>query len=225
MTGSTVKLIALLSMFIDHVGAAILGKMVLTPFLLDVYRMTRYIGRMAFPLFCFLLVEGFLHTKDVKKYLLRLGIFAIISEIPFDLAISGRVLEFGHQNVFFTLYLGLLAIYILDAVRKQQLHKAWYLFLPVALLVADILDTDYSSAGVLVILTMYLWKDRKWLSILAGSVLLYLFYGTTELAALVAIVPVMLYNGNRGARLKYLFYCFYPIHLLVLYLVRVLFFQ
>ncbi len=222
MTGSTVKIIALISMFIDHVGAAVLGKMALSPFMLDVYRMSRYIGRMAFPLFCFLLVEGFLHTRDVKKYLLRLGIFAIVSEVPFDLAISGRVLEFGHQNVFFTLYLGLLAIYILDEVRKRRLHRAWYLFLPVTLLVADILDTDYSSAGVLVILTMYLLKDRKWLSILAGCVLLYLFYGTTELAALVAIVPILLYNGKRGASLKYLFYCFYPVHLIVLYLIRVL---
>ena len=90
------KWIAVITMIIDHTGAVLFPDDMVF----------RYIGRIAFPIFCFLLVEGFFHTRDVRKYMLRLGLFALISEIPYDLAFRDTVLEFEHQNVFFALLLG-----------------------------------------------------------------------------------------------------------------------
>ncbi len=95
------KWIAVITMIIDHTGAVLFPDNMVF----------RYIGRIAFPIFCFLLVEGFFHTRDVRKYMLRLGLFALISEIPYDLAFRDTVLEFEHQNVFFALLLGVVMIW------------------------------------------------------------------------------------------------------------------
>ena len=120
ISGSTLKMIAIVTMLIDHIGAAVLARLLMVNGLgeLDqtntdaimqwlsangalywMYTVMRMIGRVAFPIFCFLLVEGFLHTHDVKKYAMRLGLFALLSEIPFDLAFSSKILEFNYQNV------------------------------------------------------------------------------------------------------------------------------
>ena len=97
-------------MIIDHTGAVLFpGEL-----------MFRYIGRISFPIFCFLLTEGFFHTKDVRKYMLRLGIFAVVSEIPYDLAFRGTVLEFEHQNVFFTLFMGVVMMYALEKSGERS---------------------------------------------------------------------------------------------------------
>ena len=97
------KMIAITTMLIDHVGAVLLPQ----------YPILRIIGRIAFPIFCFLLVEGFMHTHDVIRYMTRIGLFALISEIPFDLLFYGRILDGTHQNVFFTLFIGLVMLYYL----------------------------------------------------------------------------------------------------------------
>ena len=109
LDGTVLKLIACLSMFIDHLGAVCFSGMM----------GFRIIGRLAFPIYCFLLVEGAVHTHDMKKYILRMGIFALISEVPFDLAFYHRLVYTGHQNVFFTLGLGLLAIWFLEHPIEQ----------------------------------------------------------------------------------------------------------
>ena len=96
------KMIAITTMLIDHVGAVLLPQ----------YPILRIIGRIAFPIFCFLLVEGFMHTHDVIRYMTRIGLFALISEIPFDLLFYGRILDGTHQNVFFTLFIGLVMLTI-----------------------------------------------------------------------------------------------------------------
>ena len=122
ISGSTLKMIAIVTMLIDHIGAAVLARLLMVNGLGELdqtnadaimqwlsangalywtYTIMRMIGRVAFPIFCFLLVEGFLHTHDVKKYAMRLGLFALLSEIPFDLAFSSKILEFNYQNVFF----------------------------------------------------------------------------------------------------------------------------
>ena len=114
ISGSTLKLIAIFTMLIDHIAATVILQMINNGIggqtLIDIYWVMRSIGRMAFPVFCFLLVEGFKYTHSREKYAARMFIFALISEIPFDLAINNTVLEFKSNNVFFTLLLGLLAI-------------------------------------------------------------------------------------------------------------------
>ena len=137
ISGSVLKWFAVITMVIDHFGASVLETYVMNVWgrsplgnlfsdhwneLLRVDRILRYIGRPAFPIFCFLLVEGFLHTRDVKKYAMRLGIFALISEIPFDLAVRGKFFDWQYQNVYVTLLLGLLTIW---ALKTQK--DVWYL--------------------------------------------------------------------------------------------------
>lgn len=225
LSGSTLKLIAVITMFIDHVGAAVVARMLVSggesETLYQVYFAMRNIGRIAFPIFCFLLVEGFEHTRDRKKYALRLFAFALISEIPFDLAFSSRVLEFGYQNVFFTLFLGLLTIMAFHAVEEKV---EWHPLLRSVFLVgavlagmggAQLLRTDYAARGVMCILVLYLFRRNRGMQILAGCLAFFWW----ELPALVAFIPIAFYNGKRGWNIKYFFYLFYPVHLLLLYLV------
>ena len=116
-------------MLIDHIAATVIIRILkfggYNDGLYQLYRVMRNIGRIAFPIFCFLLVEGFMHTRDREKYALRLGCFAAVSEIPFDLAFNGKVLEVGYQNVFFTLLLGLLTMMAYDAVMNQSRWSVW----------------------------------------------------------------------------------------------------
>lgn len=122
LSGSTVKIIAVAAMLIDHTAAVVLIRMLYTDWsqgLYGIYSVMRDIGRLGFPIFCFLLVEGFQRSKNLKKYALRLGIFALVSEIPFDLAITGHLVHFGYQNVYFTLLLGLLALCAFHFLEKH----------------------------------------------------------------------------------------------------------
>lgn len=241
LSGSTLKLIAIITMFIDHTGAVILGRMLITRTyintqvrtvpvmdygaLYDVYHLMRSIGRIAFPIFCFLLVEGFSRTRDAKKYALRLGIFALVSEVPFDLAFKARFLELRYQNVFFTLFLGLLTMMAVNWVS----HRVWArnqnlqglicfmlggMIVVIGCLVAHFLHTDYAARGVLCVMVLYLTRRWKPVQMLSGA-LSFLW----EMPAPAAFLPVIFYNGKRGLRLKYVFYAFYPVHLLFLYLV------
>lgn len=200
----TLKMIAIVTMAIDHIGAVLFPQ----------YEIFRIIGRIAFPIFAFTLVEGFLHTRDVKKYMMRLGLLAVISEVPFDLAFFGTPLEFGHQNVFFTMFLGIAMLYLfLKNVSK------WRQFLVVLgmLLLADILRTDYNSAGLLMIFFYYQLRGSMPLK-LAGMAFVNIFYlGGMQAYACLSAIPIAMYNGKRGPKCKWFFYWFYPVHLLVLY--------
>ena len=203
-------------MLIDHVGA------VLVPGNTMLYLVFRCIGRLSFPIFVFLLVEGFHHTKDVKKYLLRMGAFALISEIPFDLAFEGKILEFEYQNIFFTLFLGLLCLYFMREVEKRYHQNIIMMNLFNAFLVltfgviAFYLKTDYDYRGILLIVAFYLFRGKK---LLLGAALLFIsgyLLGYINILAVLAIVPIAFYNGQKGKSIKYVFYIFYPAHLLVL---------
>ena len=235
ISGSTLKIIAMVTMFIDHIGAGFIEKGLL-PFLIKTYgakaaivntwsvidTIMRCIGRMAFPIFCFLIVEGYYHTRDVKKYLGRLFLFAIISEVPFDLAFMGRVWDPSFQNVDFSLFLGLLAIVICDRVKltgwKHKLVSACTL---VGLgIIAMVMHTDYMFIAVLLIYIFYVFRQQEPMRNIAGAVAL-LGAGTIEIAGYVAFLPMHFYNGKRGLKLKYVFYLFYPVHILVIALVRI----
>ncbi len=211
----SLKWIAIISMLIDHIGA------VLFPWC----EWLRIIGRLAFPIFAYLLVEGFFYTKDIKKYLIRLGIFALISEIPFDLAFFGSVFAFGHQNVFFELLVGMLMLYFM-VKSPGKMQQA--VIMIVAMLVSDWLCMDYGSWGILMILAFYLCRDKKALKI-ALIVLLNIMmwqsgYLTQQFAGF-AMIPIAFHNRQLGPKMKMFFYAFYPAHLLVLFLISMIMYR
>jgi hypothetical protein len=213
ISGSTLKLIAIITMLIDHIGAGILEQrpdFFQNHVLYDVDHVLRFIGRIAFPIFCFLLVEGFCHTRNIKKYAMRLLAFAIISEIPFDLAFSRKIFETSHQNVFFTLFLGLVTLAIMKQFEENKIVKI--LTIVAGIFAAEILSTDYAGFGVAFIILLYIFRDNmKFRNIFCSIAIMW------EYTAPLAFIPISFYNGERGFNMKYFFYLFYPVHLLLLY--------
>lgn len=231
ISGSTLKIIAIVTMLIDHIGAAILeahyllplgNRMFLSPYF-SMDQALRSIGRISFPIFCFLLVEGYIHTSNVKKYLLRLFLFALISEIPFDLAFQGNPLELSHQNVFFTLFFGLVLIALFDwipaKIEKHYMKVALQIFCIIGIaLIADVLRFDYGAYGILAIFIFYLFRNQRMVACIINAIYFASWDGIT---APISMLLIYFYNGKRGISLKYLFYAFYPVHLLLLYAVRI----
>lgn len=295
LPGSTIKLIAIATMLIDHIAAGILtrvlvvenGKQYGTGVTADptgnplfwVMFLMRMIGRLGFPIFCFLLVEGFMRTRSVKKYAIRLAIFALISEIPFNLVLCGSVTASGYQNVFFTLLIGLIALWFFDLFAKHRFTGAqkivfyiggvalisfyiaqfvvqitgadflivypvvcgvativWMVatkkygterisriaadltVLLLCMMLADFLRTDYSGMGVLTIAVMYIFRANKKKSMLWGCIVLTAM-SLSEITAFFGLIPISKYNGERGLKMKYFFYLFYPVHLFLIWLV------
>lgn len=200
----TLKMIAIITMVVDHVGLIFFPTV----------PAFRAVGRIAFPIFCFLVVEGFYHTRSHLNYLIRLTLFAILSEIPFDLAFRNTLFDWGHQNVFFTLALGLLAIFCLEEMNTTRKFII-PLFLTWA--AAIVLHCDYGIGGVLLICIFYVTRETPWVRLILCTLVLYVFFNAFELYSLIAMLPITLYNGKRGPSAKMIFYWFYPLHLLVLY--------
>lgn len=205
MTGFQLKLLAMLAMTADHIGAVFFPEIPLL----------RWIGRLAMPVLCFFIGEGLRHTRSPRRYLLRLTGFALLSELPFDLAFYGGI-EWGHQNVYFTLALGLLALW---AIQSRGM-EGWLLALTAAL-AAELLGCDYGMYGVLLILLLDRFH-RAHSEQLAGAALLNLaFFGLqTQILSLIALPLLWLYNGKRGRDDRRLFYLYYPAHLCVLGILR-----
>ncbi|MDF2886393.1 MAG: hypothetical protein K0R23_778 [Lacrimispora sp.] len=237
ISGNTLKIIAVITMLIDHIGVAVIENGILKyqdPSLMQAILATpegakwstidfilRTIGRISFPIFCFLLVEGFLHTKDVKKYGIRLLAFALISEIPFDLAIFNSWFHPGYQNVFFTLFIGL---WVLEWYQKAMGDPLWQLFaIGVGCGVSILLKSDYNIDGIALILVLYVFRDNKKLQTVLSGIMAALISLSCLGAGVFALLPIHMYNGKKGERnLKYLFYWFYPLHLILLYILRLL---
>ncbi len=269
LSGSTLKIIALISMLTDHAAAVLIGQKLvalgiysvgnISPAYISVsfmkegtavglwyvaYQvMRRVIGRIAFPIFCFLLVEGFLRTGNRLKYLSRLLLFAALSEVPFNLAFYNKIRYSAGQNVFVTLFLGLLMLCIFAKLEemfaegeneadvvwddeeeppKVRVRKGvsgkWLVLLGQAAcfgliaIISEWICCDYGAWGILAIAALYKCREFKALQILAGCVSF-----SWEMPAMLGFIPIAFYNGQRGLRLKYLFYAFYPVHLLILY--------
>ncbi len=238
MTSFILKIIALITMFCDHFGDAFVGS----------FSFLNLIGRIAFPIFAFQISEGFIHTKNRKKYFLRLGIFAIISQVPFSLFLQTFLNGSPFSlNVLFTMLLGLSSIaiyqYFKDLFRKDnnelkqtlsKFHLDKLIGIVFALLIgyiAKLLDTDYGFWGVLVIFAFYFFKDNKLAMIISYVTLCVIRYGIQiiqssyqieyVLLGIFTVLPIVfisLYNEKQGKKIKYLLYIFYPVHLLVLYL-------
>ena len=170
-------------------------------------------GRFAFPLFVFLLVEGFLNTRNRKKYGLSLFVLALLSEIPFNL-MNGDALLFPKQNVMFTLLLGYLAMCSLEYFKNKPVVSLLLLLL--MFFVTIYMQADYRTAGFVFILLIYGLRKEKVIQCVAAPVLL-------QMKAMVCLSLLLtcLYNGRRGfiktPFLKYLFYAFYPLHMLIIY--------
>ena len=198
------KCIAIVSMALDHTGAVLYPSQI----------WLRCLGRIAFPIFCFLIVEGLFHTHDVRRYMGRLGVFALISEIPYDLAFRGVPLEYAHQNVFFTLLIGIGMVVLLERNREWPV-KAVILLL--AMWLAVLIRSDYNFRGVLLIFVFYIFHESRWLAVTAGGFWNFLYQGVIQKYGVLSVLPLALYNGERGRKMKYFFYIFYPAHLLLLY--------
>ena len=217
LDGTTLKLIAMISMVFDHVGDMFFP-----------YAMwPRMIGRLAMPVFSFCIAEGFTHTKDKKKYLFRIGIFALISEIPFDLAFEGKV-GVSHQNIMLAFFLAVAALMLYDRVQGEEdperKHSPFGRIVLGVCVVAAIavlsflLRADYTFFAVIAVFLFYVFRKRHPL-IRAGVGVAFLsvtrtvgYYCTTGFS----FIPLAMYNGKKGKGLKWMFYLFYPGHLLIL---------
>ena len=220
MTIFILKIVACLTMILDHIKYAIpeLNNFV-----------TIYFGRIAFPLFAFLLTEGYVHTSNLKKYYKRLIVFAIISQIPFML-FRTLVGDWKYLNIMFTLLLGLITITAYDKIEKK------YISIPICILVialGEILRVDYGWFGVILIFLLYLFKEKKILLTISYILLITIyyiirgfdvFYIKHLLYIIFTIVPLILiylYNGKKGRSIKYFYYLFYPVHMLIFYIISI----
>lgn len=209
ITGMQLKVLALITMTIDHIGAILFPEQI----------WMRVIGRIAFPLYCFLLVEGFTYTSNRKEYLKRLLIFALISEIPYDMAFFGNIVDFRRQNVFFTLFLGFLIMYFCEYASSDISR---YMMCFVGLILSGILRTDYSFFGIATILIFYLLREQKFTAIIVESIMNILEF-SVQSAAVLAFIPIYFYKGKQGKKLFQLgFYAFYPIHIMILYIIKLI---
>ena len=217
LDGTMLKIIAMISMVLDHVG--------------DLFfpgaTWLRAAGRLAMPLFAFCIAEGYAHTRDRRKYLLRMGVFALISEIPFDLAFESRI-GLTHQNIMLTFFLSILALMLYDRIRGGKAAEGeripgWKTALGVFAVVAIaalalLLKADYTVFAVISVFLFYALRQKHPL-LRSGVGVGFLaltrtvgYYSATGLS----VLPLVLYNGKKGKGLKWLFYLFYPGHLLLL---------
>jgi hypothetical protein len=217
MSSLVLKITALITMIIDHYGAI---------FQSDIMTY-RIIGRVAFPIYCFLLVEGYIHTSSIKKYASRLIAFAFISEIPFDLAFFGEI-GFKHQNIFFTLFIGFVAICFIDNKEEKHNNNSALIFFAAAVL-ATLLRTDYQFIGIIYILVFYFTrnqpKHKKFLVIALIMFSVNFSAGWLQQFSLLALIPIYFYNNKEGRKNKILqmsFYIAYPLHLIIFYLINTL---
>lgn len=226
MSGAQLKLIAIITMLIDHMGAILFPEA----------QVMRIIGRLAFPIFAYFIGEGFFKTKDVKKYQWRLLIFAIISQLPFYLAFNHKF----YLNIFFTLFLGLYAIKSYD--KSGDIGVIWGIGI-----LAQVLNTDYGIYGVFTIYFFYKYReDFKTLvkkQVFLNVIFVAVMFSIGALSALsrggniswvlmnslgllmqsISLLSLFLikrYNGERGRSMKYLFYTFYPAHLIILWIIK-----
>ena len=227
MSGSILKILACLAMLLDHTACCCPGEF---PWMEDVLfnmggkgitlqYLMRAIGRTAFPIFAFLISEGFVHTGNREKYALNLLVFALISEVPFNLAFGGTLL-YPKQNVFFTLLLGYSGIYLYEKYKEAKVGK-YLLGLVVLFVVSMFLRADYGCFGYGFILLLYILRTNKVLMSIIGVCVL-----PSKWIGGAAFLPICMYNGKRGFATgkvaKYAFYLFYPLHLFMIYLLRIL---
>ena len=223
-SGAQLKYIAFLSMLADHVNKALIY-----PFLSGEGILQRIsdafdiLGRIAFPLFAFFLVEGFFKTGNRKKYLASLLIFGIISEIPFDMALSGVFFEPNSNNIMFTLALMLITIWIIDTLKEKMQNMSKYIWYPVSFVIVGIMciismvtGLDYEYHAIMIGYLFYIFYNKRVFAIFLGYLAIF-----KEVWSLLGFSLILTYNGKRGKQNKLFNYCFYPVHLLILGILRI----
>lgn len=216
-------------MSVDHIGNVFLNN----------NEIFRFFGRIAFPVFGFLLVEGFNHTKNDKKryykYLCRILIIALITEIFYDKLFFDKYLYFGNQNIMFSLFVALICMRIYDSNKENIFHKIESFFIVIYIgIIASVLLLDYGLAGILLIFNYYLIsqlnKHKKLLYVLNTIIYMIIFgllysYNYILIGTLLSLIPICLYNGQKGFNspfIKYAFYLYYPLHIIVMLLIKTL---
>lgn len=246
-TGSDLKLIAIIAMLIDHIAHTIVYKLYLEAIMVNgvymmgdsrpkeamkiylIYMVMRSIGRLTYPIFAFMLVEGFLHTRNLKKYSFRLLIFALISEVPYNLANSRSIIDLGSRNIMWSLLIGLIMLYFIQNTEKYDKKKRILLTIGYILIAEAITFVIQANAigGVLLIAFLYIFKNKpKWLFI-SGAIALSIMalnFMWIQMFGLTTFVLFRYYDGTVGKGNKYLFYIFYPAHLLVLGIISMIIF-
>ncbi len=227
MSYFAIKLYAMLFMLVDHIGLLILNN----------DATFRTLGRMAFPLFCFLLVNGYYHTKSKWKYLGRMLIFAALSEPVFDYAVTGRLLSFNYANVFFTLALGLLGMIISDKTKKFKLYAGRMLQILVWIILMftnELINADYGYYGIVLIGSIYCvygvterHKQKMAVAIVFVNILYVFVEGNvSQMYSILAVAFILMFEDKQIYVPKWKkigCYWFYPLHLLILILIRQMF--
>lgn len=233
LSADALKIIAIICMFIDHFSFSIVKFYLTLHF--DSISVEQYktfntvaevmtsIGRLAFPIFVFFLVEGFFRTRNVAKYALRLAVFAFVSEFPFNLGLYHRVFYSDHQNVMFTLLIGLLAMWLCSYLMKQPFSNGLIIFLfacvtAAAITLSEIIKSDYQWKGILLIMAIYFVRLLGCKGLLAGAAV----SSTFEKFGGLSFLLLYFYDADKKPRYKFLFYIFYPAHLLLIYGISVL---
>lgn len=224
INGAQLKYIAFASMFIDHFNKAIItpfltgtGPMVIITTIFDI------LGRIAFPIFAFMVVEGFFKTKSQWKYLRNLLIFAVISEIPYDMFQSAEFVNTRSQNILWGLALGLFTIMVIDKLKAYIKKRPLWVFVSLLIVALSslgsmLISSDYEYYAIIIIYLYYLFYDKR----LVASGLGYLVI-IKEIYAILGFATVLLYNGEKGKQNKIFNYLFYPVHLLIFGIIRMVF--
>ena len=219
LDATTLKILAAIIMVIDHVGYIFFPERI----------WIRIIGRVSMPVFAFFIAEGFVHTSNRWRYLARIMLFAVISELPFDLAFFGQW-YWKYQNVMFSFALAILALYAFEKGREKGTWWSWALGIAGAAgcaWAASLLKTDYGYYAVVLVLIFYVFQNfgRIYSNIAAVLFQVITHPHDVQTWSIVSFFPLMLYNGKKGRGLKWFFYVFYTGHLLLLYTLRKLLFS
>lgn len=208
MSSFSLKIFAIICMLIDHIGFMFFPNL----------SILRAIGRLALPIFAFQIGIGFKNTKNKEKYILRMIIFTLVSQYPFWLMLTAKIPNSSFTlNVGATLTLGLLCLYSIEKIENKFLK----VLVPLLILaISFFIPMDYSWYGVLTIILFYVFDKSKILTFSSYFITLlsYMAYKNSffNLTAILSLIPIFLYNGEKGKNAKYLFYVFYPLHMLIL---------
>jgi hypothetical protein len=228
MTSFKIKVIAIISMVVDHIGLFFFPNLIIL----------RMIGRVAFPLFAWLIANGAHHTKNIEAYLNRLFIFALISQVPYYYASKLVFPDFNKLNILFTLFIGLLAIKYLKETNSKLIKFLLVIFAPLA---GHLINVDFGAIGVVSIIFFFVFFENKKMMVLSQSII-YLFQPLIGLAGdtliepnnvhlyyilftpviLLTLVIIFFYNNQEGRKMKYFFYLFYPLQYIVFYAIKIM---